>query len=361
MLVFFSWPLHTVKHEHYGHVNYWSLAVWLLTPYNVRLYMLLAFEVLVLVGLSAIFSGLNIGLMSLPLNDLKRKAKLGDWRAKRVLPLRHNTHLTLASILLSNVAVISTTSLVLDKHFSGLVAGLASTLLIVVFGEVLPQATFARFALSFCSYFSPFLRIAIILTYPVAKPLQLLLDKIIGNNPDKVHTRGELGMIINEQLLGVGSELDENEAEIMQSVLMLSHKRVSQILTPLDRVYFLKEDMVVDGPCIDDIKNHNYSRIPVFNHDATECVSVLLMKDLVDIDFDERASGFGELPMHTAVSVGSKTALDTLFKKFIAAKTHLMLVTRDEHIIGIVTIEDLIEEILGHEIEDEADRGRVAV
>ncbi len=52
------------------------------------------------------------------------------------------------------------------------------------------------------------------------------------------------------------------------------------------------------------------------------------------------------------------TALDTMFRKFIAAKSHLIPIEKDDHIIGIVTIEDIIEEIIGHEIEDETDRER---
>jgi CBS domain containing-hemolysin-like protein len=52
------------------------------------------------------------------------------------------------------------------------------------------------------------------------------------------------------------------------------------------------------------------------------------------------------------------TALDTMFRKFISARSHLIPVEKDDHIIGIVTIEDLIEEIIGHEIEDESDRQR---
>lgn len=56
--------------------------------------------------------------------------------------------------------------------------------------------------------------------------------------------------------------------------------------------------------------------------------------------------------------VGNMTALDTLFRKFISGGTHLLPVERDDKIVGIVTIEDLLEEIVGHEIEDETDRAK---
>src|ERR1700733_7874151 len=89
-------------------------------------------EVILLVMASAVCSGLNIAVMSLDMADLRRKAKLGNRQAKRVLPLRQHTHLTLASILLTNIAAVSATSLVLDQRLNGWLAGLVSTLLIVV-------------------------------------------------------------------------------------------------------------------------------------------------------------------------------------------------------------------------------------
>jgi CBS domain containing-hemolysin-like protein len=60
--------------------------------------------------------------------------------------------------------------------------------------------------------------------------------------------------------------------------------------------------------------------------------------------------------LHSTRLVGSMTALDTMFRTFITARSHLIPIEKDDRIIGIVTIEDLIEEILGHEIEDETDR-----
>src|SRR5438045_3759295 len=109
--------------------------------------------------------------MSLSIADLRRKAAAGNKDAARLLPIRKNTHLALAAILLSNVAAVSATSLVLERVTGSLIAGVVSTLLIVIFGEIAPQALFTKHALTFTARLSPILRGMIIFTYPVAKPL----------------------------------------------------------------------------------------------------------------------------------------------------------------------------------------------
>lgn len=318
-------------------------------------HIILFVEVTLLILVSAICSGLNIAIMSLDLADLRRKAKLGNHYAKRLVGLRHNHHLTLASILLLNVAVVSANSLLLEAHMNGILAGSLSTLLIVVFGEIMPQALFSRNPLLYCGRFSPFIRAIILITYPISKPLQLLLDKLFAHSESRVQSRQELGLVISEHLTNETSELDEDEVEIMRGALLLSEKRVRAIMTPIKKVYWLTPDTILDAKRIDEIKKFSYSRIPIFNRNRTRCFGVLLMKDLVDIDFDERAYRVDELPLHDSEPVGSMTALDTMFRKFITAPSHLIPIEKNDLIVGIVTIEDLIEEILGHEIRDESD------
>jgi metal transporter CNNM len=317
---------------------------------------LICIEVILLVLFSAICSGLNIAVMSLDISDLRRKAKLGNKQAKRVLPLRHNTHLTLASILLSNVASVSACSLVLDQRFDGWVAGAISTLLIVVFGEVIPQALFAKNPLTWSSRFAPLLRGMRVVTYVISKPLQLLLDKLFPSQRAKLQSRRELGLMITEHLSNETSELDEDEVEIMRGALQLSEKRVRDIMTDIRHTYWLTPDTELSDMRIDELKAQGYSRVPVFNHELTKCYGILIMKNLVDIDFDEKKYLVDDMPLHPVQLVGSMTALDTMFRKFIGVGTHLIPVEKNDKIVGIVTIEDLIEEILGHEIEDETDR-----
>lgn len=314
--------------------------------------------VLILIGFSAVCSGLNVALMSLDMKDLQRKAKLGNIQAKQVLPLRRTTHLTLAAILLTNVAAVSATSLVLESALYGLLAGVIATLLTVIFGEILPQALFSQKPLYYVAKLRFVLRIMIVLTYVVSKPLQLLLDKLFSHEGARLQTRRELGIMISEHMGHQESELDDDEVEIIRGALQLSEKKVRDIMQPIKNVFWLTPDTILTDEKIDEIKAMGRSRIPIFNRDRSQCYGVLLMKELIDIDFDEKEYRVDDLNLYPVRLVGSKTALDTLLRKFIASSTHLIPVEKDDRIIGIVTIEDLIEEIVGHEIEDETDRQR---
>lgn len=311
---------------------------------------------LALTALSAMCSGLNVALLTFDIGTLQRKSQLGDIRATKVLPLRQNVHLTLASILLTNVAVATSLPLVLNTSLSGLSAGIISTLALVIFGEILPQAYFARHALALYSKFYIPVRLMIIISYPLSKPLQLLLDAVIGKHGIQLHTRHELGVLVSEHLGADSSELDEDEIEIMRGALQLSEKRVRDIMTPIKKVYWLSHDSIIDAAMIDEIKAAGRSRIPIFNKSHTHCYGVVLMKDMVDINFDDTPVAVQALPIYPSKNVGAMTALDTLFRKFIGAQSHLLPVERDDKIVGIVTIEDLLEEIIGHEIRDESDR-----
>jgi len=196
----------------------------------------------------------------------------------------------------------------------------------------------------------------IIVTYPIAKPLQLLLDKLLGKEQTNLQSRHELGILIGEHLTREDSELDDDEIEIMQGALGLSEKRVRDIMTKIRNVYWLTPKTLIDADKIDEIKAKGFSRIPIFDEHLTRCYGILLMKDLVDIDFDNAPQYVNDLPLYPAQIIGSMTALDTMFRKFIRSGTHLLPIDRDDQIVGVVTIEDLIEEIVGHEIEDETDR-----
>ena len=103
--------------------------------------------VTVLVILSGTFAGLTLALFSLDLTTLERKAKLGDIRAKKVYPVRRKGNLLLCTLLLANVASYTSMAVFLGSIVNGVAAGIIATALIFLFGEILPQAIFPRYAL----------------------------------------------------------------------------------------------------------------------------------------------------------------------------------------------------------------------
>jgi metal transporter CNNM len=317
---------------------------------------IITFQVIALLLIAAVCSGLNVALMSLSLADLKRKASLGDKMAKTVLPIRRNSHLSLAGILFTNVAANSAVAIYLNQYLIGLIAGFISTILLVWFGEILPQAMFTRNALQICYRLSWLIKLMVIITYPLSKPTQLILDKVFKASKSQLHSRRELGFIITEHTKDASSELDEDEVAIIQNALKLSEKRVTSIMTDIRHTFWLTNTKLITEKQLHVLAERNFSRVPVFNKQLTKCYGILLMKDLVDIDKSSLPIKVSDLPLYQTKLLGSRTVLDTLFRKFISAKTHMMPVEKDDKIIGIVTIEDLLEEIIGHEIEDESDR-----
>lgn len=123
--------------------------------------------VILLIILSALFSGLTLSLLSLDKGDLKRKASLGNKDAKKVYAVRKSGNLLLCTLLMGNVAVNSTVAIFLGNIASGVVAGLIATGLIVIFGEIIPQAAFSRHALKVGAHTAWLVRIFIVIFFPV--------------------------------------------------------------------------------------------------------------------------------------------------------------------------------------------------
>lgn len=311
--------------------------------------------VTVLIILSGCFSGLTLGFFSLNISSLERKIKLGDIRAAKVYPIRRRGNLLLCTLLIGNVAVNSTAAIFLGDISSGLVAGITSTVLIVIFGEILPQAFFSRYALTLGAKTVWLVKIFIFLMYPIAYPLSLILDKILGEELQTIWSKHEIKEIIKHHEKNEASDIDEDEERIMIGALSFSEVLVKKIMTPKPVLYKLEKAQILDKATLTEIREKGFTRIPVYDKSEDKLVGILYSKDLIGL-FEENKMVEDYISKISPISAKDTMRLDTLMNHFITKKVHIAFVY-DEYttFIGVVTLEDIIEEILKVEIMDEVD------
>lgn len=314
---------------------------------------LLTFITLVLLFFSAVFSGLNVGLLMVRPAELKRKAKQGDKVAARLYHYRNNGTYLIVCILLGNVAVISTVSLLLGNAFGGLIAGIVTTLLITIFGEILPQTIFVRHGYRFSRYFFWLLDTIFILFYPIAKPLTLAINKLLGEELPTVFTREELSHLVEEHAHTNDSSIDVDESRIVRGALQYSTLDAKDIMTPIAEAVTVDIDDQLDAPMVSRLKRTGHSRFPVYDNGSKDLLGILYLKDLVG---EELPTPVSHAYRDKIYDVSTESPLDTVLSRFIQTKSHLFLVRDGEDMpMGIVTIEDVIEKILNRQIADEFD------
>ena len=310
--------------------------------------------VIILVLLSGLFSGLTLGLLSLDKNELKRKISLGNKEAKKVYAVRKRGNLLLTTLLLGNVAVNSALAIFLGDIASGLVAGLSAIGLIVIFGEIIPQATFARYALQVGAKTAWIVKFFIIILFPICWPIAWTLNKALGEEMPTVYSKKELIKIVEEHEDSKESDVDADEERIIKGALSYSDKTTERIMTPRSNVFALELNDTLNKKTLDKIKETGFTRIPVYLNSLDNMVGVLNVKDLINTPNNIKVKNIYN--KKKALIVTKELKLDKLLNKFIKSKYHLAFVEDgDKNLTGIVTLEDVIEEILKQEIIDESD------
>ena len=307
--------------------------------------------VILLVTLSGIFSGLTIGLFSLDLSGIERQMDLGNILAKKVFPIRRRGNLLLCTLLLGNVAVNSALSIFLGSIASGLLAGLVSTSLIVIFGEILPAAVFTKHALWVGAKSVPLVKLFIYLLYPISYPLATALDKFVGGELPTIWGKEELTLILEEHEKAEDSNVDEDDARIAIGALHYSEKNAQETMTPMEKVFTVREDAVADDAAIADILKSSYARIPVLKKDEDTVAGILEIRELVSYSSAEQKT-FGQLNLEQgAPSFAVDSPLDRSLDQLINAKYSMGLVTSGNKLLGVLTTEDILENIIQKDID----------
>lgn len=322
-----------------------------------------------LLMLSGLFSGLNLGLMALDKNELQVIISCGSETEKRyaraIEPVRRRGNYLLCSILFSNVLVNSTIAVLLEELTSGIVAVMTSTIFIVMFGEILPQAFCSRHGLAVGAKTVSITYFCMIVTFPLSYPVSSCLDWVLGEEIGHAYDRERLMEFI--RVTRDYNNLETDEVNIISGALKLKRIPLSEVMTRIEDVFMLDLNSFLDFDTIQSIIERGYSRIPVHETgNKKNIVALLFAKDLALLDPDDR------IPVQTLISfynhpimyLFEDTTMDLALNEFKTGKSHMAFVRRviDDgdrdpvyEITGIVTLEDVIEEIMQMEINDETD------
>ncbi len=314
-----------------------------------------------LLGLSALFSGLTLGLLSLSVFELKRKADLGNAEAKLVYPIRSKGNELLVALLVGNVIVNAALTVVLDSVLPGdtvtsaVITVVVATVLITFFGEILPQAFLKKNGLTFGARLSPYITLYLQAMTPVSRTIGRLLDKTVGKDTPDIYSTDELVKILEEHERSDDSDIEADEIAIVRNAINFGDKLVANVMTPKSVVTAIDQDEVLSPEVLKELHESGHSRFPVYEESLDQIVGILYLRDLVDTN--KHSKTVKQAMARDVYFVNESQALDHALNAFIHTKTHLFIVINEfKEMTGIITLEDIIEEIMGREIVDEFDR-----
>lgn len=227
------------------------------------------------------------------------------------------------------------------------------TFLILVLSEIIPKTIGATYWRALVPIVSRILPVLIISLWPLVKMSQYLTKVLSGGEQPNQVSREELSALATVgQREGV---VVASESRVLQNLLRLNVLTVADIMTPRTVVYALPQDQTI-GEIVEDLEDIRFSRIPIFD-DTIDSISGFVLKNeiLIKAVKDEHNTPFSEL-RRELTHVDETMHLRELFDHLLQFDQHIALVV-DQFggTAGIVTLEDVVETLLGLEIVDEAD------
>jgi len=313
--------------------------------------------------LSALISGAEVAFFSLTKEDITKATESKSPIQKTVVELLENPQKLLATILISNnfvnILVVLLFAFIGDVIFSKIssvelkfvIEIVLVTFLILLFGEVLPKLYATRNALKFASFMAYPLKVLNSLLTIVSLPLMSLTNRI-ENSLGKKQSNLSVEKLSQALELTSNEATTEDEQKILQGIVNFGNTETSQIMIPRIDIFALSLDETYNK-VLSNIVEKGFSRNPVYKENIDEIIGVLYAKDLLP-HLNKENFKWQEL-IREPYFVPENKKLDDLLKEFQEKKNHLAIVV-DEYggTSGIVTLEDVIEEIVG-DISDEYD------
>lgn len=324
---------------------------------------LICILLVICVVLSAFFSGSEIVYNSVNKLKLKRNSDSGDRKAKNALDIVEDYQSLLSSILVGNNLVnigASSAATMLAVGIWGesngpLIATIGMTMIILIFGEILPKTILVkntyRVSLMFAMPLKILKKVLFFISYPITK----LVDKIsvIWTSKETIPTATDEELITMVDEIEEHGYIDEDTGDLIKSAIDFTGSTVHEIMTPRVDIFAYDIDDSIDE-LINNPNLFKYSRVPVYHKSIDNIVGVISTRSilkalLLDSQFDVKELMIEPIFVHKTKSI---SGLLSVFKE----THHHMAFVVDEFggILGLVTLEDVLEELVG-DIWDEMD------
>ena len=319
-----------------------------------------------LIGLSGFFSGLEVALVGIRKSKVIQLFNEKKKGSKALHKLKTNPSWMMSSVNLGNNLVnvgasALATSLALRLFGNdglGIAVGIM-TFLILVFGEITPKTYCNANSTKIALRYAPVLLGFSYAFYPVVKFFEIITKgvvKLTGSSytPPPI-TEEDIKGVIEQGL--AEKALEKEEMELVHSALNFDDTVIRSVMTPRTKMFTLNSKMLL-FEALSQINQSGHSRIPIFGDSSDDIVGFIHAKDVLkELEQDNEGVSLKEIARNP-VFASQEKMVSALLKEMQGRKTHMAIVV-DEHggVEGLVTLEDLLEEIVG-EIEDESDLTR---
>jgi len=320
----------------------------------------------VLIGLSGFFSGLEVALVGIRKSKVVQLFNEKKKGSKALYKLKTNPSWMMSSVNLGNNLVnvgasALATSLAI-RLFGNDGLGIAigvMTFLILVFGEITPKTYCNANSTKIALRYAPVLLAFIYVFYPIVKFFEIIsrgVVKLTGSSytPPPI-TEEDIKGVIDQGL--AEKALEKEEMELVHGALKFDDTVIRSVMTPRTKMFALNSKMLL-FEALPQINKSGYSRIPIFGDTKDDIVGFIHVRDILkELEKDNKMTSLEQIA-RKPVFASQEKMISSLLKEMQGRKTHMAIVV-DEHggVEGLVTLEDLLEEIVG-EIEDETDQTR---
>lgn len=323
---------------------------------------ILYFTLFVLLVCSAFFSASETAYSSLNKIRMRNYAEEGDKKAKRTLAVAENFDRLLSTILVGNnvvnmasASIATVLATALFGASGAAIATLVMTVLVLIFGEILPKTLAKENSESIAMATSGILSIFIRVMRPIVWVFVKIKDALVG----LLHKAESQPSVTEEELKYIVESieqegvLEEQESALVQSALEFDEITAQEILTPRVDVLALNVDCTLDD-AVRTVMEAHYSRIPVYRGTIDSIIGVLQVRDLLKAVVRGGETSLSHL-LTDCVYIHKTMKISALLAQLKAKKLHLAVVNDDYGgTMGIVTMEDVLEQLVG-DIWDESD------